>query len=112
MDQFILIFQTLAEWLIIIAESFSIFLVGIGILIGIYQSLKTILTRNPAQYRKTRNLLARFLVVALEFQLAADIIATAMNPNWEHLMKLAAIAVIRTLLNYFLSRDIGHEIDS
>lgn len=51
---------------------------------------------------KPRQMLARFLVIALELQLAADIIATATHPSMEELMKLGAIAVIRTFLNYFL----------
>ena len=49
--------------------------------------------------------LARFLAIALEFQLGADILSTAVTPSWDAIGKLAAIAVIRTTLNYFLSRD-------
>jgi len=40
------------------------------------------------------------------FQLATDIIESARAPNWEDIGRLAAIAVIRTFLNYFLERDI------
>ena len=50
--------------------------------------------------------LARWLTVALEFALAADILRTATAPSWEDIGKLAAIAVLRTLLNYFLQREI------
>jgi uncharacterized membrane protein len=49
---------------------------------------------------------ARWLVLALEFELAADIFRTAITPTWNDLGQLAAIAVIRTFLNYFLSRDV------
>ncbi|WP_375136337.1 DUF1622 domain-containing protein [Azohydromonas australica] len=38
-------------------------------------------------------------------QLAADIQSTSAAPTWERIGKLAAIAVIRTALNYFLSRE-------
>lgn len=48
---------------------------------------------------------SRWLVGGLTFQLAADIIATSTAAGWEEVGKLGAIAVIRTLLNYFLDRD-------
>ncbi len=52
-----------------------------------------------------------YLALALEFQLAADIISTAVAPSWQEIGKLGAIAVIRTALNYFLTREIEQERD-
>jgi uncharacterized membrane protein len=49
---------------------------------------------------------ARFLVVGLTFQLASDIIETSISASWEAIARLAAIAVIRTFLEYFLGRDV------
>ena len=46
--------------------------------------------------------LARWLAVSLEFELAADILRTAIAPSWDEIGKLAAIAALRSLLNYFL----------
>ena len=54
--------------------------------------------------------LARFLVLGLEFQLAADVLRTAISPSFDEIGKLAAIAAIRTLLNYFLNREIAQEL--
>jgi uncharacterized membrane protein len=51
--------------------------------------------------------LARYLALALELQLGADILATAVSPTWDQIGKLAAIAVIRTTLNYFLRRELA-----
>ncbi len=53
--------------------------------------------------------LGRSLGLALEFLLAADILATAIAPSWDAIGKLAAIATIRTLLNYFLERELHGE---
>jgi uncharacterized membrane protein len=53
--------------------------------------------------------LGRWLSMALEFQLAADIVATTVNPNGDQLIQLAAVAVIRTFLNVFLAREIAQE---
>jgi uncharacterized membrane protein len=53
--------------------------------------------------------LGRFLVLGLEFQLAADILRTAVSPNFTELAQLAAIAAIRTALNFFLGLEIKEE---
>lgn len=50
---------------------------------------------------------ATWILLALEFALAADIVHTAVAPTWEDIWKLAVIAVIRTMLNYFLAKDIA-----
>ena len=47
--------------------------------------------------------------LGLEFQLAADILKTAVAPSWEEIGQLAAIAAIRTALNYFLGKEIAEE---
>ena len=49
---------------------------------------------------------AGWLVLALEFLLAADILRTAISPTWTDIGQLAAIAAIRTFLNYSLSHDL------
>jgi len=48
------------------------------------------------------------VAVALELLLGADVLATAVTPSWDELGKLAAIAIIRTVLNYFLERELKH----
>lgn len=50
--------------------------------------------------------LGRWLALALEFELGADILRTAISPTWSEIGQLAAIATIRTLLNYFLQQEI------
>ena len=47
-----------------------------------------------------------WLILGLEFMLAADIVRTAISPTWQQTGQLAAIALIRTFLNYFLEKDI------
>ncbi len=60
---------------------------------------------------EVRLTLGRWLAVALEFELAADILNTAVTPTWSDIEKLAAIAALRTALNYFLEREIRAESD-
>ena len=47
-----------------------------------------------------------WLLLGLEFELAADIITSVVSPTWEDIGELGAIAVIRTFLNYFLEKDL------
>ena len=60
----------------------------------------------PDSAEAVRLRLARWLAVALEFTLAADILRTAIAPDWDEIGKLAAIAALRTALNFFLQREI------
>jgi uncharacterized membrane protein len=62
----------------------------------------------PPRGRSVFLTLGRYLLLGLEFTLAADVVRTAIAPSWNDIGKLAAIAVIRTFLNYFLERDIEH----
>jgi uncharacterized membrane protein len=48
----------------------------------------------------------RWLVAALTFQLAADIVESSVLRSWHEIGRLAAVAGVRTFLNYFLDRDI------
>lgn len=50
--------------------------------------------------------LGRWLTLAIEFELAADILRTAVTPTWNDIGQLAAIVVLRTVLNYFLQREV------
>lgn len=47
-----------------------------------------------------------WLLLGLEFELAADIVRSAISPSWTEIGQLGAIALIRTFLNYFLERDV------
>ncbi|HEY4136555.1 MAG TPA: DUF1622 domain-containing protein [Alphaproteobacteria bacterium] len=47
-----------------------------------------------------------WLLLGLQFALAADIVRSTIAPTWGDIGRLAAIAVIRTFLNYFLEKDV------
>jgi uncharacterized membrane protein len=55
---------------------------------------------------------ATWLLLGLEFELAADVIRTAIAPTWSDIGQLAAIAAIRTFLSFFLDKDIEKVTDS
>jgi uncharacterized membrane protein len=66
----------------------------------------------PEAKTEVRLTLGRWLGVALEFELAADILRTAVAPTWNEIGQLAAIAALRTALNYFLGKEIEKEASS
>ncbi|MDX2391571.1 DUF1622 domain-containing protein [Streptomyces sp. DK15] len=61
------------------------------------------------KYNQIRLNLSRFIALGLEFQLAADVLRTAVAPTFTDIGQLAAIAAIRTALNYFLAKEIDRE---
>lgn len=65
--------------------------------------------RDAAAFVPVRLTLGRFLALGLEFQLASDVLRTAVAPSFRELGQLAAVAAIRTALNYFLSKEIAEE---
>lgn len=99
----------LVSWLRLLVESVGAFIIGIGVFLAVYQFIKVFLSQKPEGYTNIRLLLARHLALALEFQLGADILSTAISPSWDQIGKLGAIAIIRTALNFFLSREMEQE---
>jgi uncharacterized membrane protein len=97
------------EGLELIIEAFSTLIIALGVAIALYYFIRSFITPQVESYNKIRLILARYLALALEFQLGADILSTAIAPSWDHIGKLGAIAVIRTALNYFLSLEMRAE---
>jgi uncharacterized membrane protein len=98
-----------AQWLRLLVETIGALVVGIGVVVAIWTSLRALLTHQPFSFNQTRLSLARYLALALEFQLGADILSTAIAPSWDQIGKLGAIAVIRTALNFFLMHEMQEE---
>ena len=65
--------------------------------------------RGPRGFSEVRLNLGRFLALGLEFQLASDLLRTAVAPSFDQIGKLAAVAAIRTALNFFLARELKEE---
>ncbi|MFG2972220.1 DUF1622 domain-containing protein [Streptomyces sp. NPDC048331] len=64
--------------------------------------------RSPLPHRSPP-LPGRFLVLGLEFQPAADVLRTAVAPSFAEIGRSAAVAAIRTVLDFFLTREIAQE---
>jgi uncharacterized membrane protein len=102
------------EWLVLITEYAIVFidliaLVAIvgGTLQAAWGSLRLVSGAPGVVPREVWLRYARWLVAGLTFQLGADIIETSVTTDWEGIVRVAAIAVIRTFLNFFLERDLA-----
>ena len=102
-------FGLIARWLRLSVEAIGALVIAAGVVVGVVQFLKASFARQPDGYNDVRLQLARFLAVALEFQLGADLLSTAIAPSWTTIRNLAAIAIIRTGLNYFLGKEMREE---
>jgi uncharacterized membrane protein len=97
------------QWLRLIVETTGAIIIGMGVIAAAYQFVRAQFPPQVEGFNRIRLTLARFLALALEFQLGADILSTAIAPSWDQIGKLGAIAVIRTGLNYFLTREMREE---
>jgi uncharacterized membrane protein len=97
------------QWLKLGVELVGATIIFLGILTAGALLVRALLARRTADFTAIRLTLARYLALALEFQLGADILSTAIAPSWEQIGKLGAIAVIRTALNFFLSKEMQEE---
>ncbi|GAC1330647.1 MAG: hypothetical protein NVSMB13_18760 [Mycobacteriales bacterium] len=102
--------QSAVDVLVRLVESAGAAVIVIGALVAVVRFVLTGLRgRNTARFVDIRLGLGRFLALGLEFQLAGDILRTAIAPSFKEIGQLAAVATIRTALNYFLSREIREE---
>jgi uncharacterized membrane protein len=98
------------EWLRLLVEALGALVIAVGVLVVIAGLIKYARTPGLANFGPIQLPFARYLTLALELQLAADILSTSVAPTWDRIGKLAAIAIIRTALNYFLSKELRDEI--
>jgi uncharacterized membrane protein len=86
----------------------ALILIVVGAVEAFFQGLWTMFASPDGHHERDVWLrLGRWLVAGLTFQLAADVLETAITTSWDEVARLAAIAAIRTFLNYFLERDLG-----
>ena len=100
--------DSIGELTEILLNALSLLCIITGVVLAISQSTRE---RRRAQgshplHTNFRLLFGGWLVVALEVQLAADIVSTIISPTNAHLIELGAIALIRTFLNYFLNKEL------
>ena len=105
------VLQQGVEVLVPIIEGAGALVIVLGALLAFGRFLVALVTRaaDPAGFVAVRLGLGRYLALGLEFQLAGDVLRTAVAPTLDELAVLAAVAGIRTALNFFLERETREE---
>jgi uncharacterized membrane protein len=102
------IFKYFASRVALTVEAAAALLITMGALEALYSILRSPF-QVQCQINAKKAIWLRFgvwLLLGLEFELAADVIRTAISPTWVDIGQLGAIAVIRTFLNFFLEKDL------
>ncbi len=102
--------RTGVDMLVRLVEAGGAIIIFVGAVVAFSRLVTVGLRERKAEiFVSVRLTLGRFLLLGLEFQLASDILRTAISPTFREIGQLAAIAAIRTALNYFLGREIKEE---
>jgi len=102
--------RTVVDVLVRLVESAGAIVIFSGAAIAFVRFVVVaVRSRSAADFVPIRLDLGRFLAIGLEFQLASDILRTAVAPTFLEIGELAAVAAIRTVLNFFLAREIRDE---
>jgi uncharacterized membrane protein len=101
-------FASIASDIALIIEAASVVIIAVGSALALYRTAMSLFEPKSTLWSKKLvwTHYAVWLLLGLEFELAADIIRSTIAPTWSDIGQLGAIAVIRTVLNYFLERDI------
>lgn len=100
--------RLIAQFVARLAELSAALIVAFAVLKALYFVLRVFWKRDAVPDHRKEDLrlaLGRWLAIALEFLLAADIVLTAIAPTWQDIGQLGAVALIRTALNFFLQRE-------
>ena len=97
------------EPVVVIIDAMALVLIALATVVVFVQALRLTLRGHLTNVERRDLWLGygRWLVAGLTMQLSADIIESSIYTSWDAIGQLAAIAVIRTFLNYFLERDIA-----
>jgi uncharacterized membrane protein len=102
--------RSLAQGVAALVEALGVVIVAVAVLVAAIRFVAALARRSqPFPPEGLRVSLGRSLALSLEFLLGADILRTAVEPSWDEIGRLAAIAAIRTALNYFLQREIAED---
>lgn len=101
--------SAVASFVALALEGMAILLIALGGFEAVARTVWSSLRRGETDGARRHTWLsfARWLVLGLEFTLAADIVRTAIAPTWNDIGRLGAIALIRTFLSFFLERDLS-----
>lgn len=102
--------RTGVDLLVRLVEAAGVLVIFVGAVLAVIGFVRAaVRPGRDRDFTRVRLGLGRYLALGLEFQLASDVLSTAVAPTFEEIGQLGAIAAIRTLLNYFLRKEVADE---
>lgn len=96
---------TLIRYIVPLVEACGAFIIVLGVIRTMVYEFRRLFSFDPECVAKARLQLVESLVMGLEFQVAADVLKTAISPTWNDILLLAALIALRTILNHLLERE-------
>jgi len=100
----------LVNYLVMIVSVLGMLVILWGLLMVLKDFVQKLTSDDPNSQRLMRQKLGSYLILGLEFFIAADIIRTITRPDWNDIGMLAAIIALRTVLSYFLGLELKEKI--
>lgn len=98
---------------ILLLGIFEMFFIVVGISLIVYGGLVSTIElifrgvrKKQYTYVRIRHRFTDKILFGLEFLIAADVIRTALDPSQEEILSLGAVVIIRTIMAYFLSKEV------
>jgi uncharacterized membrane protein len=98
--------RALISYLVPLVEAFGALVIMVGAIRTIVRYLRACIGGGPDNMTSLRIQLGQSMVMGLEFFVAADILRTALTPTWNEILLLASLIGLRTILNYFMEREL------
>jgi uncharacterized membrane protein len=101
------VIQLLTEYIAGFSQILAMIVIVIGMIKASWSFFKDTLFQKESLEAiiETRLELGHSFSLGLGFLIGSSILKTVVAPTWEDIAKLSAIIAIRTLLNFFLTRD-------
>lgn len=80
-----------------------------GFLLHEMNELRRKTDTSPGGVSELRPMVGNYILLGLDFYIVSDILATMLHPEWNELLSLAVIGLLRTTIGYFLGKEIAAE---
>lgn len=70
-----------AQWLKLGVEAISALVIGVSVIMAVYQFVRHFQDEQPSNFNRVRLTLGKYLTLALELQVGADTLGTAIAPS-------------------------------
>lgn len=99
------------EYIVDALNAFSVIILLVGVVKAAWDFIRNEFSREDRFTIANKNngikiYLGAYILLSLEVLIASDIIETIMNPSIDDMLILGGIVVIRTVISYFLGKEI------